>query len=122
MLNDASVSWPGPTRRFSAPAAAMSLGPTVDTFGLSARVADGGLAAGLTALESKRAASCNTLHRVENWTARSVADRVLQRAYNEARQEQAKLVRAQEYLNFLRGVLSPGIDYRVGSCVRSFRP
>ena len=91
-----------------------SLGPTVDTFGLSARVADGGLATGLTALEieARRVVqygfTATELDRAKRWLIA-----YYERAYNE-RDKNESASFAQEYLNyFLNGEPSPGIDYEV---------
>ena len=72
-----------------------SLSPTVDTFGLSARVADGGLAAGLTALEIEaRRVAAVRLHRVRARSREAMDDRVLRARLQRARQERERLVRA----------------------------
>ena len=89
-----------------------SLSPTVDTFGLSARVQDGGIAAGLTALRIEA-------RRVQQYGfAASELDRAklsvrssFERAYNERDKNESPSY-AQEYLSyFLSGEPSPGIEY-----------
>jgi zinc protease len=89
-----------------------SLSPTVDTFGLSARVADGGLAAGLTALEieARRVQqfgfTASELDRAKRWMVA-----FYERAYNERDKSESGSF-AQEYLNyFLNDEPSPGIQY-----------
>jgi zinc protease len=89
-----------------------SLSPTVDTFGLSARVVDGGLAAGLTALEieARRVQqfgfTATELDRAKLWLAA-----FYERAFNERDKNESGSF-AQEYLNyFLSGEPSPGIEY-----------
>jgi len=89
-----------------------SLSPTVDSFGLSARVADGGLAGGLTALEieARRVQqfgfNASELTRAKQWMAA-----FYERAFNE-RDKNESASYAQEYLNyFLNQEPSPGIEY-----------
>ena len=89
-----------------------SLSPTVDTFGLNARVQDGGIADGLTALqiESRRVRqygfTASELDRAKLWM-RSFYER----AFNE-RDKNESASYAQEYLSyFLNDEPSPGIDY-----------
>jgi zinc protease len=89
-----------------------SLSPTVSTFGLSARVKDGGIAAGLTALEveARRVReygfTAPELDRAKRWLTA-----FYERAYNERNKNESGSF-AQEYLNyFLRGEPSPGIEY-----------
>ena len=89
-----------------------SLSPTVDTFGLSARVVDGGIAAGLTALEieARRAQqfgfTATEFDRAKLWMTA-----FYERAYNERDKSESGSY-AQEYLNyFLNGEPSPGIEY-----------
>jgi len=89
-----------------------SLSPTVDTFGLNARVQDGGIADGLTALqiESRRVRqygfTASELDRAKLWM-RSFYER----AFNE-RDKNESASYAQEYLSyFLNDEPSPGIEY-----------
>jgi zinc protease len=89
-----------------------SLSQTVDTFGLNARVQDGGITGGLTALqiESRRVQQYgfnqSELDRAKLWM-RSFYER----AYNE-RDKNESASYAQEYLSyFLNDEPSPGIDY-----------
>ena len=96
----------------AAGAGSYSLSPTVDTFSLSARVVDGGLAAGLTALEieARRVAqfgfTATELDRAKRWLAA-----YYERAYNERDKNESGSF-AQEYLNyFLIDEPSPGIEY-----------
>jgi zinc protease len=96
----------------SAGAGGDSLSPTVDAFGLSARVVDGGLAAGLGALqvEARRVQehgfTASELERAKRWMAS-----FYERAYNE-RDKNESASFAGEYLNhFLNGEPSPGIEY-----------
>ncbi len=89
-----------------------SLSPTVDTFGLNARVQDGGIAEGLTALriEARRV--------LQYGFAQSELDRAklsvrssYERGYNERDKNESPSY-AQEYLSyFLNGEPSPGIEY-----------
>ena len=112
----ASASCPAsPTRSFSAPAAAaIRSSPTVDTFGLSARVPDGGIADGLTALEieARRVQqfgfTASELDRAKRWMAA-----FYERAYNERDKSESGSF-AQEYLNyFLNERTEPGHRLRV---------
>ncbi|MGE3958903.1 MAG: M16 family metallopeptidase [Vicinamibacterales bacterium] len=89
-----------------------SLTPTVDTFGLNARVVDGGIAEGLTAIqiESRRVQehgfTASELERAKLWL-RSFYER----AYNE-RDKNESASYAQEYVSyFLQDEPSPGIEY-----------
>src|SRR5262245_49726399 len=89
-----------------------SMSPTVDSFGLSARVADGGIAGGLTALEieARRVQqfgfTASELERAKRWMAA-----FYERAYNERDKNESSSY-AQEYLNyFLTQEPSPGIEY-----------
>jgi zinc protease len=89
-----------------------SLTPAVDTFGLNARVPDGGISEGLTALkvEARRVQqygfNASELDRAKLWM-RSFYER----AYNE-RDKNESASYAQEYLSyFLRHEPSPGIEY-----------
>jgi zinc protease len=91
------------------------LSPTVTTFGFSARVKDGGIPAGLTALqiEARRVQqhgfAASELDRTKRWLAA-----FYERAYNE-RDKNESASFAQEYLNFfLSGEPSPGIEYERG--------
>ena len=88
------------------------LTPTVDTFSLSARVPDGGIAAGLGALvvESRRAIEFgfapSELDRAKRWMAA-----FYERAYNERDKSESDSF-ADEYLrHFLNGEPIPGIEY-----------
>ena len=89
-----------------------ALSPTVSTFGLSARVKDDGLAAGVTALQTEA-------HRVRQYGFRaSELDRArrwfaafYERAYNERDKNESGSY-AQEYVSyFLNSEPSPGIAY-----------
>src|SRR5205814_3958178 len=89
-----------------------SLSPTVDTFGLSARVADGGITGGLTALEIEARRiqqfgfTASELDRAKRWMSA-----FYDRAYNERDKNESGSY-AQEYLNyFLNQEPSPGIEY-----------
>jgi zinc protease len=99
-----------------------SIGPTADAFELSARVVDGGLTAGLAALqiEARRVVehgfTAGELDRAKRWTMA-----FFERAYNERDKTESGSF-AQEYLNyFLVEEPSPGIDYEV-RLVRQFLP
>lgn len=89
-----------------------SLGPTVDTFSLSARVKDGNLAAGLTALTIEaRRASQHGFTATELDRAKRSLTSAYERAYNERDKSESGSF-AQEYLNyFLSKEPSPGIAY-----------
>ena len=96
----------------SAGAGGGTLSPTVDTFGLSARVADGGIAAGLTALEieARRVQqfgfAASELDRAKRWMLA-----FYERAFNERDKNESSSY-AQEYLGyFLNQEPSPGIEY-----------
>jgi len=96
----------------SAGAGRGSLSPSVDTFSLSARVPDGGIAEGLSALviEGKRARehgfSPSELERAKRWTAAAY-----DRAYNERGKEESGSF-AREYVQyFLASEPSPGVEY-----------
>src|SRR5262245_28457081 len=89
-----------------------SLSPTVDSFGLSARVADGGIAGGLTALEieARRVQqfgfTAPELARAKRWMTA-----FYERAFNERDKNESSSY-AQEYLSyFLNQEPSPGIEY-----------
>jgi zinc protease len=89
-----------------------SLTPEVDTFSLSARVADGGLAAGLRALvvEGKRVRrfgfTASELDRAKRWLLA-----FYERAYNEREKTESGSF-AREYVGyFLDEEPSPGIEY-----------
>jgi zinc protease len=91
------------------------LSPTVTTFGFSARVKDGGIPAGLTALqiEARRVQqhgfTASELERTKRWLSA-----FYERAYNERDKNESSSF-AQEYLNFfLSGEPSPGIEYERG--------
>jgi zinc protease len=96
----------------SAGAGGGSLSRSVDTFGLNARVQDGGITDGLTALqiEARRVRQYgftqSELDRAKLWTSS-----FYERAYNE-RDKNESASYAQEYLSyFLRNEPSPGIEY-----------
>jgi zinc protease len=89
-----------------------SLGPTVDMFGLSASVEEGGIGAGLAALEieARRVRqfgfTTTELERAKRWMAA-----YYERAYNERGKNESGSF-AREYLSyFLSGEPSPGIEY-----------
>ncbi len=89
-----------------------NLSPSVDTFSLSARVPDGGIADGLTAIavEARRVRefgfTATELDRAKRWMAA-----FYERAYNERDKTESGSF-AQEYLNhFLTEEPSPGIDW-----------
>lgn len=89
-----------------------SLSPTVDTFGLSARVRDDGLAAGVAALQTEAhrvrqyGFTASELERAKRWMAA-----FYERAYNERDKNESGSF-AQEYVSyFLSGEPSPGIEY-----------
>jgi zinc protease len=114
MFNDrlSEITRKADAKFLSAGAGSDSLSPAVDTFGLSARVVDGGIAAGLTALEieARRAQqfgfTASELDRAKRWMTA-----FYERAYNERDKSESGSY-AQEYLNyFLNGEPSPGIEY-----------
>jgi zinc protease len=89
-----------------------SLSPTVDAFSLNARVQDGGLAAGIAALEievnrvRQFGFTAGELERAKRWTVA-----FYDRAFNE-RDKNESASYAQEYLSyFLNEEPSPGIAY-----------
>lgn len=89
-----------------------SLSPTVSTFALSARVADGGLSGGLTALqiEARRVLQHGFAASELDRAKRSLAA-AYERAYNE-RDKNEHGAFAREYVSyFLNGEPSPGIEY-----------
>lgn len=89
-----------------------SLSPEVDTFGLNARVTDGGLAEGLTALETE-AARVRQFGFTASELARAKRSMLAsyERAYTE-RDKNESASYAQEYLSyFLSQEPSPGIAY-----------
>lgn len=99
-----------------------ALGPTTDAFELNARVVDGGLAAGLAALqlEARRVIAhgftAAELDRAKRWILA-----FFERAYNE-RDKNESASFAHEYLSFfLVEEPSPGIEYEV-RLVRQFLP
>ena len=89
-----------------------SLSPTVDTFGLNARVPDGGIAEGLAAvrIEARRVRqygfTASELDRAKRWMSA-----FYEQAYNERDKNESPSY-AQEYLGyFLTEEPSPGIEY-----------
>jgi zinc protease len=102
-----------PDARFlSAGAGGGPLTQTVSTFGMSARVPDGNMAAGLTALviEARRVLEHGFTAPELDRTKRSLSARY-ERAYNERNRTESGSY-AQEYLNhFLVEEPSPGIEY-----------
>ena len=114
MLNDrfSEIARRPDAKFLSAGAGGDSLSPTVNAFGMSARVADGGLAAGLGALqvEARRVDlhgfTATELERAKRWM-----QSFYERAYNE-RDKSESASFANEYLNyFLNAEPSPGIQY-----------
>ena len=89
-----------------------SLSPKVDTFGLSARVRDDALAAGVTALQTEaRRVSQFGFTASELDRAKRSTMAFYERAHNERDKNESSSF-AQEYLShFLSGEPSPGIDY-----------
>jgi zinc protease len=114
MLNEryAELARRADARFLAAGAGGGGLSPSVDTFSLSARVPDGGIAAGLTAaaIEARRVRefgyTATELDRAKRWMAA-----FYERAYNERDKTESGSY-AQEYLNhFLTEEPSPGIDW-----------
>ncbi len=114
MLNDRldELSRRPDAKFLAAGAGGDALGPAVATFGLSARVRDDGIAAGLTALETEARRvrefgfTQSELDRAKRWMTA-----FYERAYNERDKNESGSF-AQEYLNyFLNGEPSPGIEY-----------
>jgi zinc protease len=114
MLNDrfADLARRPDAKFLAAGGGGSSLSPQIDTFSLSARVPDGGLADGLTlvAIEGRRVREhgfqASELDRAKRWMAASY-----ERAYNERDKTESGSY-AQEYLrHFLTEEPSPGIEY-----------
>ena len=114
MLNEryAELARRADARFLAAGAGGGGLSPSVDTFSLSARVPDGGIAGGLTAaaIEARRVRefgyTATELDRAKRWMAA-----FYERAYNERDKTESGSY-AQEYLNhFLTEEPSPGIDW-----------
>jgi zinc protease len=96
----------------SAGAGGGSLSPEVDTYALSARVPDGGLAAGLSAIatEARRVSMFGFTPAELDRAKRSMVS-FYQRAFNERNRTESGSF-AGEYVSwFLNGEPSPGIDY-----------
>jgi zinc protease len=114
MLNErfTELSRRADARFLSAGGGSGSLSPTVDTFSMSARVQDGGITAGLSALEIEAnrvrqfGFTAGELERAKRWTLA-----FYERAFNE-RDKNESASYAQEYLSyFLNEEPSPGIAY-----------
>lgn len=114
MLNDrfTELSRKADAKFLSAGGGGGSLTPTVDTFGLNARVTDGGIAEGLTAIqiEARRVRQygfgASELDRAKRWMSA-----FYEQAYNERDKNESSSY-AQEYLAyFLTEEPSPGIEY-----------
>ena len=114
MFNDrfAELSRKADAKFLSAGGSSDSLSPTVNTFGLSARVVDGGLAAGLAALqvEARRVRQHGFTASELDRAKRTIAA-AYERAFNERNKSESGSF-AQEYVSyFLSGEPSPGIDF-----------
>ena len=114
MLNDrfTELARKADAKFLSAGGGGGSLSPTVDTFGLNARVPDGGIAEGLAAvrIEARRVRqygfTASELDRAKRWMIA-----FYERAYNERDTNESPSY-AQEYLGyFLTEEPSPGIEY-----------
>jgi zinc protease len=114
MLNDRfdELSRKADAKFLAAGAGGDTLSPKVRTYGLSARVKDDGIAAGLTALqlEARRVTQYGFTASELERTRRSIAS-IYERAYNERDKNESGSF-AQEYVShFLNGEPSPGIEY-----------
>jgi zinc protease len=114
MLNDRfeELSRKADAKFLAAGAGGDSLSPKVQTYGLSARVKDDGIGAGLTALqlEARRVNQYGFTASELERTRRSIAS-IYERAYNERDKNESGSF-AQEYVShFLNGEPSPGIEY-----------